>query len=76
MGAIALETGDRERAFAEWKQAVAADPRNFDALYNLASELVQDGRIAEARVFVQRFAETAPRAMYGPDIDRLKAAVR
>jgi Tfp pilus assembly protein PilF len=74
MGVIALEAGDRERAFAEWKQAVAADPRNFDALYNLASELLQAGRIEEARVYVDRFVSTAPPAMYGRDIERLKSA--
>ena len=74
MGVIALEAGDRERAFAEWKQAVAADPRNFDALYNLASELLQAGRIEEARAYVDRFVSTAPPAMYGRDIERLKSA--
>jgi tetratricopeptide (TPR) repeat protein len=72
MGVIALESGDRERAFAEWKQAVAADPRNFDALFNLASELLQAGRTEEARPYVERFVNTAPPAMYGRDIERLR----
>jgi tetratricopeptide (TPR) repeat protein len=76
LGVIALQTGDRERAFMEWKQAVETDPRNFDALFNLASELLRAGRVEEARPFVQQFVNTAPRAMYGPDIDRLKAALR
>jgi tetratricopeptide (TPR) repeat protein len=76
MGVIALESGDRERAFAEWKQAVAADPRNFDALFNLASELLQAGRTEEARPYVERFVNTAPKAMYGSDIERLKSALR
>jgi arylsulfatase A-like enzyme/tetratricopeptide (TPR) repeat protein len=76
LGAVALQSGDRERAFAEWTQAVKADPRNFDALYNLASELLRAGRRDEARPFVEQFVTTAPPAMYGPDIERLKSARR
>jgi len=76
LGVIALQTGDRDRALTEWKQAVQTDPRNFDALFNLASELLRAGRVEEARPFVEQFVNTAPRAMYGPDIDRLRAALR
>ncbi len=76
LGVIALQSGDRERAFAEWKLAVQTDPRNFDALFNLASELLRAGRLDEARPFVQQFVTTAPPAMYGPDIERLKSAQR
>jgi choline-sulfatase len=76
LGVIALRSGDRERAFAEWKQAVATDPRNFDALFNLASELLSAGRTAEARPYVDQFIRTAPPALYGPDIERLRAAIR
>ena len=76
LGVIALQSGDKDRAFAEWKQAVQTDPRNFDALFNLASELLGAGRVDEARPYVQQFVNTAPRAMYGPDIDKLKSALR
>ena len=76
LGVIALQSGDKERAFAEWKQAVQTDPRNFDALFNLASELLGAGRVDEARPYVQQFVTTAPRAMYGPDIDKLRNALR
>jgi arylsulfatase A-like enzyme/Flp pilus assembly protein TadD len=76
LGVLALQSGDRERAFTEWKQAVQTDARNFDALYNLASELLRAGRTAEARPYVVQFVNTAPRAMYGPDIEKLAAAIR
>jgi tetratricopeptide (TPR) repeat protein len=76
LGVVALQSGDRERALTEWKQAVQTDPRNFDALFNLASELLSAGRVDEARPYVQRFVNTAPRAIYGPDIERLKSARR
>ena len=72
LGVIAFQTGDHERAFAEWKEAVATDPHNFDALFNLASELLQAGRVDEARPYVQRFVATAPPALYGPDIEKLR----
>ena len=76
LGVIALQSGDRDRALAEWKLAIQSDPRNFDALYNLASELLSAGRVDEARPYVQRFVSTAPRAMYGPDIEKLRSAIR
>jgi tetratricopeptide (TPR) repeat protein len=76
LGVIAFQSRDLETALGEWKLAVDADPRNFDALFNLASELLRAGRREEARPYVQQFVRTAPRAMYGPDIDRLAAALR
>jgi tetratricopeptide (TPR) repeat protein len=76
LGVIAWQQGDRERAFTEWKDAVATDPHNFDALYNLASELLRAGRLEEARPYVQQFVATAPPALYGPDIETLRRAVQ
>lgn len=76
LGVIAMQAGDLDRAVAEWKAAVSTDPHNFDALFNLASELLRAGRIAEARPYAEQFVKTAPRAMYGTDIDRLATAIR
>ena len=76
LGVIALKSGNLDAAVAEWKLAVQTDPRNFDALFDLASELVRAGRMDEARPYVEQFVKTAPRAMYGPDIDRLAATLR
>lgn len=73
LGVIALERGQRDAAISYWQDAVAMDPRNFDALFNLATELVNANRFAEARPLLERFVRTAPRAFYGPDIDRLRA---
>ena len=73
LGVIALEHGQRDAAISHWQDAVAMDPRNFDALFNLATELVNANRFAEARPLLERFVRTAPRAFYGPDIDRLRA---
>lgn len=76
LGVIAMQKGDRERAFTEWKDAVASDPHNFDALYNLASELLRAGRVAEARPYVQQFVATAPPAMYGRDIEQFRRVLQ
>lgn len=65
-----------DAAIESWKQAVQRDPREFDALYNLATELASAGRTDEARVYAARFIETAPAAQYGDDIHRLKAYLR
>jgi arylsulfatase A-like enzyme/tetratricopeptide (TPR) repeat protein len=68
LGVVAMRTNRPEDAFAEWKRAVALAPGDFDALYNLASELDAAGRRDEARPFLERFAREAPAAQYGPDI--------
>lgn len=73
LGVIALQRGHRDEAISHWRDAVTIDPRNFDALFNLATELVNAGRFADARPFLERFVRTAPRAFYGSDIDRLRA---
>ncbi|HUF23718.1 MAG TPA: sulfatase-like hydrolase/transferase [Vicinamibacterales bacterium] len=75
LGVVALKAGRRDEAIGHFTRAVQFDPRNFDALYNLASELIAAGRLAEARPVVDQFARTAPRAFYGPDIERLARAV-
>ena len=36
-------------AGAAWKKAVELDATNYDALYNLATTLARDGRMAEVR---------------------------
>jgi len=66
----------RGEAIESWKQAVQRDPREFDALYNLATELADAGRHDQARVYAARFVETAPAAQYGDDIRRLRAYLR
>lgn len=76
LGVVALNRGNREQAIAQWRRAVELDRRNFDALFNLATELVNAGRMPEARPYVELFVRTAPRAFYGRDIDRLAPLVR
>ncbi|HZP48171.1 MAG TPA: sulfatase-like hydrolase/transferase [Vicinamibacterales bacterium] len=52
--------------------AVALDPRNFDALYNLGMALDALGRRDEARPYLERFAAQAPPQRYGADIAHVR----
>jgi cytochrome c-type biogenesis protein CcmH/NrfG len=69
---VELQEGNRGRAIDAWTKAVELNPRDFDALFNLATELVNDGQGAAARPYLQRFVDTAPPAIYGRDIARLR----
>jgi tetratricopeptide (TPR) repeat protein len=73
LGVVEMQSGNRRAAIEHWKAAVATDPANFYALYNVAIQLVADGRRDEARPYVERFARTAPPALYAADIRRVQA---
>jgi arylsulfatase A-like enzyme/Tfp pilus assembly protein PilF len=73
VGVVALKRGDRSAAIAAWKKAVELDATNYDALYNLATTLARDGRMAEARPYLERFVRTAPPAFYQKDILEVSA---
>jgi len=73
VGVVALKRGDRATAIASWTKAVDLDATNFDALYNLATTLARDGRMAEARPYLERFVRTAPPAFYEKDIREVSA---
>jgi arylsulfatase A-like enzyme/Tfp pilus assembly protein PilF len=75
LGVVAIRSGRRDAAIEHWRRAVELDSRNFDALYNLVTELVNAGRVADARPYAEQFVRTAPRAFYGPDIDRVRQLV-
>jgi arylsulfatase A-like enzyme/Tfp pilus assembly protein PilF len=72
LGVVEMRKGDRRQAIEHWTRAVALNPREFDALFNLAVELIDDGQGASARRYVQLFVDTAPPAVYGRDIAKLR----
>ena len=45
LGVVELKAGNRAAAIEHFARAVRRDAGNFDALYNLATELVNDGQI-------------------------------
>jgi tetratricopeptide (TPR) repeat protein len=76
LGVVALQLNERDAAIEHWRRAVQLDPRNFDALFNLGTELVNAGRLAEARPYLEQFVRTAPPAFYGRDIARINALLK
>ena len=73
LGVILSSTGRKPAAIDSWKRAVQLDAAEFDALYNLWSELAAAGRRDEAVQYGRQFVSTAPPAFYKPDIDRVAA---
>jgi arylsulfatase A-like enzyme/thioredoxin-like negative regulator of GroEL len=73
LGVVELQSGSRRAAIAAWTNAVELNPSDFDALFNLATELINDGQAAAARPHVERFVATAPPTFYAKDIARLRA---
>jgi tetratricopeptide (TPR) repeat protein len=73
LGVVEMSRNDRQAAIAAWKRAIELSPGEFDALFNLASELINGRQNDAARPYVQQFVATAPPAAYGKDIARLRA---
>ncbi len=76
LGAVQLRMGDRDGAIGQWKTAVALDRGNFDALFNLATELVNAGRLDEARPYLERFVAEAPPSDYAAEIRKISALLQ
>jgi tetratricopeptide (TPR) repeat protein len=72
LGVVAAENGRTEEAIGHWRKAVAANPREYDTLFNLGLLLRRAGRADEARAHLRRFVETAPPARYAEDIARAR----
>ena len=73
LGAAAYTRGDRAAAYASWARAVELDPDNFDALFSLGVNLARDGRINDARPYLEQFMASAPPARYA---DQLRGVSR
>ena len=76
LGAVAARLGDPKRAMTHWKRAVELDPTDYDALFNLATELLNAGERDAARPYVERFVRSAPPSLYAAEIARLAPLVR
>jgi arylsulfatase A-like enzyme/Flp pilus assembly protein TadD len=72
-GAAAFQGGDRKAAYDAWARAVELDPQNLDALYGLGVNLARDGRMTEARPYLERFLRAAPPATHA---EAIKEAAR
>jgi arylsulfatase A-like enzyme/Tfp pilus assembly protein PilF len=72
LGVVELKAGNRRAAIDCFRRAVDGDPGNYDALYNAATELVNDGQFDLARPYLERFTRTAPAVFYAKDIQHVR----
>jgi arylsulfatase A-like enzyme/tetratricopeptide (TPR) repeat protein len=72
LGAMDAEEGRHDAALAHWRAAIRLDPGECEKLLAIASAMARGGRAAEARPYIQLFAETAPPAKYAADIARAR----
>jgi arylsulfatase A-like enzyme/Tfp pilus assembly protein PilF len=73
LGALELQSGNRPAAIEAWRRALELNPADFDALFNLGTELINGRQPDAARPYVERFVQQAPPSLYGRDIARLRA---
>ncbi len=72
LGGALFNQGRGEEAVAALERSVAADPENFDALFNLALVANSLGDGERARTALRRFVREAPASRYGADIARAR----
>jgi arylsulfatase A-like enzyme/Tfp pilus assembly protein PilF len=72
LGVVLARTKRGAEAVESWKRAVDLEPADFDALYNLTLELINQGRMDEARQFGDRYIASAPPSLHAPDIAHLR----
>jgi Flp pilus assembly protein TadD len=72
LAALAVEEGHHDEALAHWRQAISIDPSESERLMAVALSLARQGRTADARPYVQLFADLAPASRYAADIARAR----
>ncbi len=72
LGVVLAQRNRVGDALNAWRRAVALDPAEFNALFNLTIALFDAGQTAEARRYGEQFMASAPQALFGPDIARIR----
>ncbi len=72
LGSARYKLGEPREAVAAWQRAVAIDPQDFDALYNIGLVAPEVGDVAAARAALERFLAAAPPARYGADLEEVR----
>ncbi|HEY2094339.1 MAG TPA: sulfatase-like hydrolase/transferase [Thermoanaerobaculia bacterium] len=73
MGVIEMKSNHPAEAIAWWRKAIDADPKLYDAMYNLAIVAGRTGRNDIARDALHRFIDKAPPQRYADDIATARA---
>lgn len=72
LGSALFNLGEREEGLEAWRKAVEIDPRDFDALYNIALTAAGLGHPDVAREALERFLREAPRERYAADLAEVR----
>ena len=75
-GAALEELGRHGEALEAWKRALELDPRQFEALLNIGVVALEQGQRDLGRRALERFAATAPPALFAADIERARRLLR
>jgi arylsulfatase A-like enzyme/Flp pilus assembly protein TadD len=73
LGLVALTKGDLVEAERRFRRAVELEPGEHDALLQLGTLLARAERDGEARQYLERFLDGAPRPLYDAQIARVRA---
>jgi tetratricopeptide (TPR) repeat protein len=67
LGVVEARTGNRSAAIEHWSRAVAIDPSQFDALFNLGLVAANTGRADVAKKALREYLERAPATRYAAE---------
>lgn len=76
LGVALFQLEGPDAALRAWREAIALDGTQYDALLNVGLVTAQAGRTAEAREALRRFVATAPPERFGPDIQKAQRLLR
>lgn len=75
-GVAQVRLGDPSGAIASWSRAAELEPRQYDALFNLAVVAAQQGLKEISRDALRRFIATAPPALYAKDLQQARRMLK
>jgi len=76
LGLAQAQLGDSAGAYESWSRATRLDPRQYDALFNLAVLLGRMGKTEEARRALERFVASAPADRYAGQIAQARQLLK
>jgi Flp pilus assembly protein TadD len=76
LGLAQVQLGDDAGALDSWSKADSLDPRQYDALFNLAVLSGRTGRYDQARRALERFLSAAPPDRYAANIAEARRLLR
>jgi arylsulfatase A-like enzyme/Flp pilus assembly protein TadD len=76
LAAMAADDGRLDESLSHWRKAVELDPSEQEKLLAVGLSLARSGRAAEARPYIELFANTAPSPRYEADVSRAREWLR